>query len=428
MQYDVIIVGAGAAGLTAMKELSAAGYRTCLLEATEKAGGRIKTIHNEFKTPVEAGAEFIHGDAPVTFDLLKQAQIPYKTVEGKMIPLQNGIWFKEESRDDYSDLLMEKLEQLEKDCTIKQFLDEHLHSLEYEAPRNNIQQFSEGFGLADINKASVFALRKEWKQQDEEQYRVHGGYQQLVNYLLESGQKNNATIHFSSPVQSIAYSNESVIVSITNGKEYRAPRLIITVSAGILQSDDIRFVPSLPPTYQQAIQHLGFGSVIKFLFQFKEPFWEKQSGNLGFVLSNEWVPTWWTQLPEHNCLLTGWLGGPGAKTASRLSNEELTQFAISSLANIFQADVGFIHNRVSHHQIICWNNQPYIKGGYSYSTIESDNAKNILLNPVNDIIYFAGEAIYNGEFQGTVEAALASGLSAALMIKNENASARTSMR
>src|SRR3954462_5608095 len=96
MKYDVIIIGAGAAGLMAMRELVIAGYQVCLLEAAPEAGGRIYTVNeNGFKEPVEAGAEFIHGDLDLTTELLKHAGIPYVPVDGQMIPVQHGKWLKE---------------------------------------------------------------------------------------------------------------------------------------------------------------------------------------------------------------------------------------------------------------------------------------------------------------------------------------------
>ena len=85
MKYDVIIIGAGAAGLLTMRELAKAGYHVCMLEAAGTAGGRIFAIKEGFEIYAEAGAEFIHGKLPFTFQLLKEAGLSYETVEGKMI-------------------------------------------------------------------------------------------------------------------------------------------------------------------------------------------------------------------------------------------------------------------------------------------------------------------------------------------------------
>src|SRR5687768_1857517 len=96
MKYDIIIIGAGAAGLVAMKQLLAYGYSVCLLEADNKAGGRMRTIREGFSTPTEAGAEFVHGRLPITRQLLKEANISYEEVGGKMIYVEQGKWLEEQ--------------------------------------------------------------------------------------------------------------------------------------------------------------------------------------------------------------------------------------------------------------------------------------------------------------------------------------------
>ena len=118
MKYDVIIIGAGCAGLMAMRELLTAGYHVCLLEASPSAGGRIATIKEKgFDSPVETGAEFIHGKLPITRKLLRKANIPYLPIEGKMISVLNGTWNKREEHEKHWDELMRKLEGQKTDIT-----------------------------------------------------------------------------------------------------------------------------------------------------------------------------------------------------------------------------------------------------------------------------------------------------------------------
>ncbi len=76
METEILIIGAGAAGLMAARELALAGRRVRVLEARERAGGRAYTVHDpSFRLPVELGAEFVHGDLPLTGMLLKKAGI-----------------------------------------------------------------------------------------------------------------------------------------------------------------------------------------------------------------------------------------------------------------------------------------------------------------------------------------------------------------
>lgn len=417
MKYDVIIIGAGAAGLSAMKYLAEAGYKVCMLEAAETIGGRIATIEEEgFTNPVETGAEFIHGKLPLTFELLKKAGISYEAVEGDMIGVQNGEWQKEE-HDDHWDKFMRELNRLQADVTILEFLDTHFYEPQYLHLRQAVQRFAEGFDLADISKASILPIKNEWKDLDKKQYRVKGGYIQLLNHLLKCSRQKDAVIYFNACVNKIEYDTYEVKVTTTEAKKFEANKLIITASLGVLQSGSIQFEPALRD-HAMAIQGIGFGTVIKFLLEFKTSFWKEFNDEIGFLLTDEEIPTWWTQLPGESNLLTGWLGGPKAAEKIFKTDEELLQAALQSLSTIFRMPPSMLREELVHHKIICWQNQQYVKGGYSYSTLASEQARKTLATPINDTIFFAGEAIAESNSTGTVESALQSGKDAAnILIK-----------
>jgi len=112
-------------------------------------------------------------------------------------------------------------------------------------------------------------------------------------------------------------------------------------------------------------------------------------------------------------LLTGWFGGPKAETMLSVSEEELKEKALLSLANIFEKNIQTLKELLQAWEIVHWGKVENIEGGYSYDTTESAYAKKFLQTPVEETIYFAGEAIYTGPSGGTVEAALESGKKAA---------------
>jgi len=418
MKNDIIIIGAGAAGLMAATELLQAGYHVCLLEATSVAGGRIATIQEiGFTGPVETGAEFIHGNLPLTLTLLEKAGISYTPVTGKMITIQQGDWQTDQAHDSHWQLFMRRLGKLNHDMTLATFLEENFSDEKYRDLRNAVQHFAEGFDLADTTKASALAALREWAHEQETQYRIPGGYSQLVNYLLQQCRRQQATIHFNCAVTSVHYDNEGVTIATAGGITFKGAAVIITVSAGVLQSDMISFTPSLDPSWSQAIQQLGFGSVIKILLQFEAPFWKTKNPDAGFLLSNETIPTWWTQLPIENNLLTGWLGGPAAMAIPGNSDAEILKASLQSLAGIFTMDALQLRRQLLHYKICNWHQHHFAKGGYSFVTVDSVAAKKILAHPAGGVVYFAGEAFYRGESQGTVEAALQSGLQVSAMIK-----------
>lgn len=414
MEYDVIIIGAGAAGLSAMRELAKAGYHVCILEAAGIAGGRISTINENFKNPVEAGAEFIHGKLPLTFQLLKEAGLSYEVVEGKMISVQNGKWQTEEHDAQWNEF-MKQLGKLKTDITILQFLEQNFAGPEHIHLRQAVQRFSEGFDLADISKASVLSIKDEWKNIDKKQYRIKGGYTQIVDHLVNRCRQLNTEFYFNTCANKIEYENESVTVYATDNKKFQAKRLIITVSTGILQSGTLQFKPKLTD-HAVAIQGLGFGAVIKFLFEFKTCFWKEFDDETSFLLTDEEIPTWWTQSPSESNLLTGWLGGPNATKKVFEPDASLLNTALLSLSSIFGIPPAMLQEELTNYKIINWLNHPYIKGGYSYNTLHSEQAINVLSSPVNDTIYFAGEAISKSKSLGTVESALQSGYDTANML------------
>ena len=134
-----------------------------------------------------------------------------------------------------------------------------------------------------------------------------------------------------------------------------------------------------------------------------------RSGQLSFLLSNAPVPTWWTQYPARYPVLTGWLAGPKADRVSSLTPAELIEMGLASLAEIFELSVDHIRKDLVASQAINWGNDPFARGAYSYATPKTREAQSLLRKLDDGVIFFSGEALYDGPDMGTVEAALANG-------------------
>jgi monoamine oxidase len=405
----IITVGGGVAGLFAARELSKHGYDITILEATDHLGGRIRTMRNSlFTQPVEKGVEFIHGLLPLTIGLLKEAGIEYKPVRGNMVRVVNDDW---KSQDDFTlgwDELIRTMNSVRKDMTVDEFLEKNFGGEKYADLRTSVLRFANGFDLADTSRASVLALREEWMGEEGEQYRIPGGFDQLTDFLENECLRSGCIICTSSPVTEIKWQKNDVKVITSDKKTYNATKAIVTTSLGFLQSGrSFIFQPTID-NYFGAANQIGFGTVIKLMLEFKEPFWEKKKKGIGFLFTNEIIPTWWTQLPSSYPLLTGWAGGPQARVLENKNDETILELALLSLSNIFKKTVEDLNRLLIASAVVNWKNDPFANGAYSYDTVESIQAKKLLNTPIEKTIFFAGEGFYEGPSPGTVEAALVS--------------------
>jgi monoamine oxidase len=419
-QRTVIIIGGGVAGLSAAKKLCSQKKQVVILEARNRLGGRIHTISPVAfpELALECGAEFIHGNLPYTIGLLQEYNIPFHKVEGEMLDLnkenssahEGATWNK----------LLRKMGALKKDMTLSQMLDENFY-VEKDIPfKHSIKRFASGFDLADPDLASSMALYREWSEESEDQFRINGGYKKLVDALYNDCLKSGCRIFTSTIASQIVWSKNHVKVQTTNGKVFTASQALVTVPAGVMTNKTkrgfIHFNPSIPEKIN-AFRDIGYGSVIKILLVFKTAFWESKNKSAGFFFTPHQIPTWWTQAPAKNNLLTGWLGGIELRNWSDQSDETILEASLDSLALSFHLQKNHIKEWLIYSKIVNWSREGFTYGGYSYSTLNTATAKKKLAEPIANTIYFAGEALNDRLMQGTVEAAIQNGMETAERMK-----------
>ena len=412
---DVLIIGAGAAGLLAARLLAAAGRQVVLLEARAQIGGRAHTLTPPgFTRPIEAGAEFIHGEAPITRGLLREAGMAWQDTTGQTYQVKNGEIQDEGAFFAYLPPLLEKLQALDHDLPLADFLAQEFAGAEHAALRAMATQFAEGYDAADPARASAWALRDEWAAEGvDDSPRPVGGYGPLLHWLATQAQAAGATVHLRTAVREICWQPGHAEVLTTGGPSYHARQVLCTVPLGVWQLDAqkpdyLRFTPDLP-THRAAAAQLGFGAVIKILLEFRENFWHDRLPEMEFLLSDAPLPTWWTQLPDTRPLLTGWLAGPAAHRLQDASNEAILQLALASLAELLATPPETLRAQLRASYVRNWGAEPYAYGAYSYATVGSAAARAALATSVAGTLFFAGEGLHHGIDSGTVEAALASG-------------------
>lgn len=425
---DILVIGAGAAGLMAAYKLAQKGKKVTVLEARDRTGGRIHTIKDrDFFKQAELGAEFIHGDLPVTLALLNEAGIAYETAGGEMVRYADGKFIQGENFMEHWDLLLEKLQALEEDTSIGLFLEREFAGDKYQSMRRSVARFVSGYDTADIYQASAFALRLEWMNEDNgAQHRIADGYGAMIEYLTNKITEAGGAIYLNSVAKTIHWQRDYVRVTTADDRSYNAGKLIIALPLGVLQARQhekgaLTFEPVIKE-HMKAVGQMGFGAIIKFLLEFDSAFWEQDDvrdrtgvdmKEITFLISDEEVPTWWTQHPQQSALLTGWLGGLPAEAKKDCTAEELLQQALQSLGNIFKMSVEELKARLIAWNVANWTVEPFTRGSYSYDTIETSKARKLLMEPLDDTLFFAGEYLYDGPAMGTVEAALWSGERAA---------------
>ncbi|MGH7237879.1 MAG: flavin monoamine oxidase family protein, partial [Candidatus Saccharimonadales bacterium] len=300
----------------------------------------------------------------------------------------------------------------------------------YDGLKNSVRKFVWGYDSADPGKASAFALRSEWLDEDQRSgHRVKGGYGKMIGFLEDECKNAGGLIFLNSIVKEIHWAAGKVKAITHDGTVYEAPKVIIALPLGVLQANKnekaaISFIPPIPEQ-TEALERIGFGAVIKILFEFDTLFWEdkqtealagKSLKNMGFLITDQGIPVWWTQVPGHSAVLTGWLSGPCAAKRKDMADDEILQLSLQSLSVIFKREIKELKNKLVSFQIVNWANDPFTLGSYAYDTVETAAARKLLNGPVEDTLFFAGEYLYEGAMMGTVEAALVSGAEVARRI------------
>lgn len=413
----IVVVGAGAAGLMAARELARAGRTVTILEARERCGGRIHPLPaSEFGYAADGGAEFVHGEANATRALLREAGLSLQEIEGTQWSFDGTALSREDRHDPHEAELQAVLSALKDDLTLAEFLRRHFAGEEYARLRHSIERMVEGYDAADPERASTLALREEWMDGGHHaQARINGGYGALIEFLAAECRKDGAAIRLGCVVSGIEEEGGAVTVRCADGDVHGCDRVILTVPLPLLR--DIA-LPAAARAKAAAADDIGFGNVIKILLRFARPWWRERKQDLAdmtFLLSDETIPVWWTRYPDRRPVLTGWFGGPRTAELQSLDPQGLIDAGIESLAAIFGLSREGIARDLVAAAATNWAHDPFARGAYSWATPRTRAAQAMLARADGPVL-FSGEALYRGRDMGTVEAALASGLETAEMI------------
>ena len=429
---DVIVIGAGAAGLAAAAALGRAGRSVLVLEARDRIGGRIWTrLEPALAAPVELGAEFIHGESPETAELLRRTGAAaadasgehWSLIDGRLQQRTESLLGKVRAAFEAADVLSQP------DMSLEDFLASPAGRSLPEAARAMARAFVSGFDAADPQRVSLHSVAQEWRpggMLDSSQSRPPGGYHTALLALAGALDTGRVHLQLQTVITSVRWSERSVeVVGRWLGQPYRAEarKAIVIVPLDVLKAPAgspgaIDFAPPLEAK-QAALEQLLSGPVLKVALHFHYAFWEElEDGRYRdasfFHAPGKIFPTFWTTLPVRAPLMNAWVGGPSAARLCELSDEEIIRQALECVSAVFfggseapDLQAAYVHN---------WARDPYARGAYSYAAVGGNGARELLATPLGGTLFFAGEATDTTGEPATVTGALRSGARAALEV------------
>ena len=384
---DVLVIGAGAAGLAAADVLARAGRSVLILEARARIGGRCWTRRMPgLDVPVELGAEFIHGEAAATYALLHRARIPAVMANREQRAVRGGRLVRIDSFAEARRAVQGAA--LDADVSFEEFLAGRRISAR---TKTFARMMVEGFDAADPKRVSARSIIEEWASLGA-QPRPKGGYGALLAWLTRTILREGVRLRLESPVYDLRWRRGSVEA---NG--VKAKRAIVTLPLSLIKLREKR----------AALRKLATGPVIRVALAFDEEFWRRRSEAAFFHSPGAAFPTFWTPLPMRAPLLTCWAGGSKAARLTGKSRAALIQEALGSVKTVFGRVAPLVGAYVQD-----WHAERWSRGGYSYVLVGGEGAREELARPIADTLYFAGEAT-DAEEAGTVAGALRSGIRAA---------------
>jgi len=407
---EIVIVGAGVAGLAAATELTRRGMTAVVLEARDRTGGRLLTIHDpRTAVPIELGAEFVHGVHPDLWKLLREMRVPVIELGGEHWTRDSEGFHPANSGWDEMDRVFEAMSQAP-----EQSFAEFIAGISTaEEIKRSATAYVEGFNAARKEDVSIAWLNQEEKASEQiggdRSFRVLAGYDAVGRHLAR-----DLDIRLSTEVREIRWSPGNVFVQ-TSGGSIHAAKVIVAVPLPLLRSGRVRITPE-PPSLSHTANAIATGNALRITFRFAEARWAKATPHMSFIHGDVDFPVWWTAYPVNTPVITAWAAGPKADTLAGRPESELKQIAIESLRKLLGEDPGEVEAAWFHD----WSRDPLALGAYSYVRTNGLAATEALRNPVERTIYFAGEALAGGHM-GTVHGAIESGIRAAQHVAADSA-------
>ncbi len=423
---DVLVIGAGASGLAAARELSSK-LRVVVLEARDRIGGRVWSDRPWGDVTLDMGASWIHGIRGNPIHALAQ-QFKIETHATSY----ETHWLYRDDGHEYEDpeqaatenrakkLLAElragrkqALSRGEPDLSLQAALDRlidgrpqtplQLRELNYQLNSLVEQEYA-----ADTNELSYLYYERGEDFQGQDVLFPHG-YGQITRHLAEG-----LKVKLNHRVRRVEWDQKQGVAVATNQGQFKAKFAVITLPLGVLQHGSVEFAPALPAAKVHAIGRLGMGLMNKTYLRFPRQFWPPQADWIGMVSTpkGRWAEYINVARFVPQPILLGFNVATFARRVERHTDEQTVNGMVAALRAMFGRKVP----DPTHAKITRWGADPFSLGSYSFlKTGSTPQDYDQLAAPVGGRLFFAGEHT-NRRYAATVHGAYLSGLRAARQV------------
>jgi monoamine oxidase len=427
--FDTIVIGAGASGLAAARTLQAANQSVLVLEARDRIGGRIKTDYDFAPHPIECGAEYIQGEKVSTWKWVQRFRMQTLPTFAKdknqfmyinqkllafsqwsLLPGMEFLDFRSLKSNALYQLLADWIQSGKPDMSLAAFLSTQQIALAPEIYRIADHYVSASAAI-DLEQLGIYGMMELSYADGDRFFRLKDGYSRLIEKFAAG-----LNIRSKTPVTHIRWRATGVEIQTESGTTYIAKQVIITLPLALLQQNAVVFEPELPETKLHAIHGLGSGSITKLILKFDQPFWDRQQEFFLTTLDTQmwWRPCWGRR--DEPAILTAYTGAKGAEKLSSLGSKGAIQAGLQDLEKMFDIHLG---DRLRDAMLVDWQTDPYARMAYSYVPVNGVGLRSQLAQPIDQVLFFAGEATHPTR-ASLVHGALESGIRAAREILSLN--------
>jgi len=387
---DVVVIGAGAAGLAAGQALSAGGLSSVVLEADARIGGRAHTEIMPDGAPFDLGCHWMHSASLNPFVKTADALgVRYERREGygRSGFFRQGVWVE----DVEVGAAFRAMDERQKSVAAawSQGLDQSVFdTVDRDGPWTEVLDFYDTLNTSsDVDQISIGDLVS--YNDTEENWPVVDGYGTLVSQWGAA-----VPVSLNTAATSVHWGNSGVTVETNKGK-IQAKHAVIAVSTGVLGSGDIRFVPELPVEKQDAIAALPLGNYNRIRLEIDRGVFPDDIAER-VVVERTGHPPIQISLGAYgfNCAI-GIVAGRHADWLERAGTEASREAVMDALCYVFGND---LRSKVKSDRQSAWRGNPFVRGAYSTSVPGQFHQRSALAQPLADRLFFCGEATSTDHF------------------------------